>query len=214
MPLQHSSIRKKDNMNSIKKQPFRKNALITVWVMVLMLVLPGRATAQGMPVYDNTNFLSLGKQLIESAKQTAELLKMAEELNAVREKIEKVNNAVRQYQAVRDITKNNEELFEMVGDDLREVLNSPYIHGDEVEVITNAFNGIMEHSLNQLEFMEQVLSNDFLNMSDAERLEILEGQREASQRMLADIKLKKRRYDMVISFRKMQTLIKDRKLNY
>ncbi|MAO16238.1 conjugal transfer protein [Muricauda ruestringensis] len=201
-------------MNSIKKQPFRKNALITVWVMVLMLVLPGRATAQGMPVYDNTNFLSLGKQLIESAKQTAELLKMAEELNAVREKIEKVNNAVRQYQAVRDITKNNEELFEMVGDDLREVLNSPYIHGDEVEVITNAFNGIMEHSLNQLEFMEQVLSNDFLNMSDAERLEILEGQREASQRMLADIKLKKRRYDMVISFRKMQTLIKDRKLNY
>jgi len=201
-------------MNSIKKQPFRKNALITVWVMVLMLVLPGRATAQGMPVYDNTNFLSLGKQLIESAKQTAELLKMAEELNAVREKIEKVNNAVRQYQAVRDITKNNEELFEMVGDDLREVLNSPYIHGDEVEVITNAFNGIMEHSLNQLEFMEQVLSNDFLNMSDAERLEILEGQREASQRMLADIKLKKRRYDMVISFRKMQTLIKDRKMNY
>ena len=201
-------------MNSIKKQPFRKNALITVWVMVLMLVLPGRATAQGMPVYDNTNFLSLGKQLIESAKQTAELLKMAEELNAVREKIEKVNNAVRQYQAVRDITKNNEELFEMVGDDLREVLNSPYIHGDEVEGITNAFNGIMEHSLNQLEFMEQVLSNDFLNMSDAERLEILEGQREASQRMLADIKLKKRRYDMVISFRKMQTLIKDRKLNY
>jgi len=201
-------------MNSIKKQPFRKNALITVWVMVLMLVLPGRATAQGMPVYDNTNFLSLGKQLIESAKQTAELLKMAEELNAVREKIEKVNNAVRQYQAVRDITKNNEELFEMVGDDLREVLNSPYIHGDEVEVITNAFNGIMEHSLNQLEFMEQVHSNDFLNMSDAERLEILEGQREASQRMLADIKLKKRRYDMVISFRKMQTLIKDRKLNY
>lgn len=201
-------------MNIIKKQPFRKNALITVWVLVLMLVLPGRAMAQGMPVYDNTNFLSLGKQLIESAKQTAELLRMAEELNAVREKIEKVNNAVRQYQAVRDITKNNEELFQMVGDDLREVLNSPYIHGDEVEVITNAFNGIMEHSLNQLDFMEQVLSNDFLNMSDAERLEILEGQREASQRMLAAVKLKKRRYDMVISFRKMQTLINDRKLNY
>lgn len=201
-------------MNIIKKQPFRKSALTTVGVLVLMLVLPGRAMAQGMPVYDNTNFLSLGKQLIESAKQTAELLRMAEELNAVREKIEKVNNAVRQYQAVRDITKNNEELFQMVGDDLREVLNSPYIHGDEVEVITNAFNGIMEHSLNQLDFMEQVLSNDFLNMSDAERLEILEGQREASQRMLAAVKLKKRRYDMVISFRKMQTLINDRKLNY
>ena len=201
-------------MKTNKDRFFRKKFLTLLLTLIFTLLLPGRATAQGMPVYDNTNFLSLGKQLIESAKQTAELLKMAEELNAVREKIEKVNNAVRQYQAVRDITKNNEELFEMVGDDLREVLNSPYIHGDEVEVITNAFNGIMEHSLNQLEFMEQVHSNDFLNMSDAERLEILEGQREASQRMLADIKLKKRRYDMVISFRKMQTLIKDRKLNY
>ncbi|MBW8242552.1 conjugal transfer protein [Muricauda oceani] len=201
-------------MKTNKDRFFRKKFLTLLLTLIFTLLLPGRATAQGMPVYDNTNFLSLGKQLIESAKQTAELLNMVEELNAVREKIEKVNNAVRQYQAVRDITKNNEELFEMVGDDLREVLNSPYIHGDEVEVITNAFNGIMEHSLNQLDFMEQVLSNDFLNMSDAERLKILEDQREASQRMLVDIKLKKRRYDMVISFRKMKTLIKDRKLNY
>ncbi len=185
-----------------------------VVALTLLLLSPGRATAQGMPVYDNTNFISLAKQLVESAKQTAELLKMVEQLNAVREKIEKVNNAVRQYQAVRDITRNNEQLLEMVRDDLREVLNSPYIHGDEVEVISNAFNGIMEHSLDQLDFMGQVLSNDFLNMTDAERLDILEAQREESQKMLADIKHRKKRYDMIISFRKMQALIKDRKPNY
>lgn len=182
--------------------------------LTLALYLPGRATAQGMPVYDNTNFLSLGKQLIETAKQTAELLKMVDELGAVREKIEKVNNAVKQYQAVRDITRNNEQLFEMVRDDLREILDSPYIHGDEVETISNAFNGIIEHSLDQLDFMGQVLSSDFLNMTDAERLEILEAQREESQAMVADIQLKKRRYDRIISFRKMQALIKDRKPNY
>ncbi|MHA7831806.1 MAG: conjugal transfer protein [Flagellimonas sp.] len=184
-------------------------------IIALFILLPkGHGVAQGMPVYDNTNFLSLGKQLIESAKQTAELLKMVDELNAVREKIEKVNNAVKQYQAVRDITQNNEQLFEMVRDDLREILNSPYIHGDEVETISNAFNGIIEHSLGQLEFMGQVLSSDFLNMTDAERLAILEAQRKESQAMLADIQMKKRRYDMVISFRKFQVLIKDRKLNY
>ena len=193
----------------MKKVPFPIMVALT-----LLLLSPGRATAQGMPVYDNTNFISLAKQLVESAKQTAELLKMVEQLNAVREKIEKVNNAVRQYQAVRDITRNNEQLLEMVRDDLREVLNSPYIHGDEVEVISNAFNGIMEHSLDQLDFMGQVLSNDFLNMTDAERLDILEAQREESQKMLADIKHRKKRYDMIISFRKMQALIKDRKPNY
>lgn len=193
----------------MKKVPFPIMVALT-----LLLLSPGRATAQGMPVYDNTNFISLAKQLVESAKQTAELLKMVEQLNAVREKIEKVNNAVRQYQAVRDITRHNEQLFEMVRDDLREVLNSPYIHGDEVEIISNAFNGIMEHSLEQLDFMGQVLSNDFLNMTDAERLGILEAQREESQKMLADIRHRKKRYDMIISFRKMQALIKDRKPNY
>ena len=192
----------------------RKHTKTLFISLAITLLLPAGAACQGMPVYDNTNFISLGKQLIESAKQTAELLKMVDELNAVREKIEKVNNAVRQYQAVRDITRNNEQLFEMVGDDLREVLNSPYIHGDEVESISNAFNGIIEHSLDQLDFMGQVLSSDFLNMTDAERLAILEAQREASREMVADIQLKKRRYDMVISFRKMQELIKDRKPNH
>jgi conjugal transfer/entry exclusion protein len=201
-------------MKTAKKQSMKKVPFPIMVVLVLLLLSPGRATAQGMPVYDNTNFISLAKQLIESAKQTAELLKMVEQLNAVREKIEKVNNAVRQYQAVRDITRSNEQLLEMVRDDLREVLNSPYIHGDEVEIISNAFNGIMEHSLDQLDFMGQVLSNDFLNMTDAERLDILEAQREESQKMLADIKHRKKRYDMIISFRKMQALIKDRKPNY
>ncbi|MGB2525761.1 conjugal transfer protein [Flagellimonas sp. SN16] len=193
------------------RKKITKTLIITLG---LALYLHGRAAAQGMPVYDNTNFISLGKQLIESAKQTAELLKMVDELNAVREKIEKVNNAVKQYQAVRDITRNNEQLFEMVRDDLREILNSPYIHGDEVETISNTFNGVIEHSLGQLEFMDQVLSSDVLNMTDAERLEILKAQREASQGMVADIQLKKRRYDRVISFRKMQALIKERNLNY
>lgn len=201
-------------MKTAKNQSVKKVPFPIMVTLTLLLLSPGRATAQGMLVYDNTNFISLAKQLVESAKQTAELLKMVEQLNAVREKIEKVNNAVRQYQAVRDITRNNERLFEMVRDDLREVLNSPYIHGDEVETISNAFNGIMEHSLDQLDFMGQVLSNDFLNMTDAERLGILEAQREESRKMLADIQHRKKRYDMIISFRKMQVLIKDRKPNY
>ena len=201
-------------MKTTRNQSIRNRCRSLVLGLAFILFLPAGAACQGMPVYDNTNFISLAKQLVESAKQTAELLKMVEQLNAVREKIEKVNNAVRQYQAVRDITRNNEQLLEMVRDDLREVLNSPYIHGDEVEVISNAFNGIMEHSLDQLDFMGQVLSNDFLNMTDAERLDILEAQREESQKMLADIKHRKKWYDMIISFRKMQALIKDRKPNY
>jgi len=199
----------------MKSQTIRKNTkTLIVTAFTLALFLPGRAMAQGMPVYDNSNFVSLVKQLVESAKQTAELLKMVEHLKEAKEKLEKVNNAVRQYRAVRDITQDNQRLVELVRSDLRDILNSPYIEAGEVETISNNFNTVIENSLNQLEFMDQVLSNDFLNMTDAERLEILEGHREQTRQMLTDIQLKKRRYNLVISFREMQDRINSRETNY
>src|SRR5690606_12519764 len=183
-------------------------------LLIILMIGPHWVSAQGMPVYDNNNFISLAKQLIESGKQTAELFKMVSELNEVRATLEKVNSAVKQYQAVRDITRNNQLLFEMVRDDLREILSSPYIHPGEVQAITDSFNGIMEHSLDQLDFMGQVLSSDFLSMGDAERLAILEEQREESRRMLLDIQSRKRRYAMTISFREMQGRVSNRETHY
>lgn len=188
--------------------------LLCLSILFVLIPSKGPLLAQGLPVYDNTNFISLAKQLIESGKQTAELFKMVDELGKVRAKLEQVNRAVRQYRAVRDITRYNQELFEMVRDDLRDILASPYIHPEEVGEITDSFNAIVEHALGQLEFMEQVLSSDFLNMGDAERLAILEKQREDSRMMLAEVQLRKQRYAMCISFRKMQALILERDTNF
>jgi hypothetical protein len=192
----------------------RKKIRTLYIVVTFILLLPAGAACQGMPVYDNTSFLSLVKQLVEAGKQTAEMLKMVDHLKAAKEKIEKVNTAVKQYQAVREITRNNEVLFDMVNSDLREILSSPYIEPHEIGTISDAFNSIIENSLKNLEFMGQVLSNDFLNMNDAERLEVLEAQREESKKMVGDITLKKKRYRTIISFRKMQAIINGRKTNY
>ena len=183
-------------------------------ILTIAFLLPGRATAQGLPVYDNTNFVSLVKQLFESAKQTAEMIKTVQFLKDAKEAIEKVNNAVQQYEAVREITENNEALVNMVRNDLRGILNSPYIHPDEIDAVSNAFNSIINGSLNNLEFMQQVLSNNFLKMTDAERLSILEAQRDESKKMVADITLKNKRYKMIISFREMQDKINNRETNY
>jgi len=102
----------------------------------------------------------------------------------------------------------------MVRRDLRGILNSPYIHPDEIETVSNAFNTIIDGSSRNLEFMDQVLSNDFLKLNDAERLAILEAQRDDSQKMVADITLKNKRYKMIISFREMQDKINNRETNY
>ena len=181
---------------------------------LLLLATTGQLKAQGFPVYDNTNFISLIKQLFESAKQTSEMIKTVKFLKQAKETIEKVNSAVAQYEAVKEINENNEALVNMVRNDLRGILNSPYIHPDEIDAVSNAFNTIIDGSLRNLEFMNQVLSNDFLKLNDAERLEILEAHRDDSQKMIADITLKNKRYKLIISFREMQDKINNRETNY
>src|SRR5680860_700718 len=103
-----------------------------ILILVLAIVLSGKAIGQGMPVYDNTNFISLAKSLIESAKQTSQLLKTVNFLKDQKENIEKVHDVVKQLQAVKELTRNNQILLEVVRDDLREILNSPYLKPEEV----------------------------------------------------------------------------------
>lgn len=192
-----------------------KNKIRTLLIiMALVFLLPTGAACQGMPVYDNTSFISLVKQLVESAKQTGEMIKTVQFLKDAKETIEKVNNAVRQYQAVREIHENNQALVNMVRNDLRGILNSPYIHPDEIDTVSDAFTTIIDGSLQNLEFMDQVLSSGFLKLNDAERLKILKSHRTQSRTMIANVTLKNKRYEMIISFREMKDKVNNRETNY
>ncbi|WP_136468537.1 conjugal transfer protein [Flagellimonas onchidii] len=192
-----------------------KNKITTLSIaLILALLLPGGTTAQGMPVYDNTNFITLGKQIIESAKQTTELLKTVEFLREQKERIEKVSDVIKQLKAVRELAKNNQRLFDVVRNDLRKILNSPHIHPEEVERISESFNAIIENSLEDLEFVEQILSSDFLKMTDAERATVLKEKEMRSKEMVGEIERKAKRYRDIISFREMQATINNRKTNY
>ncbi len=181
-----------------------------ILIILFLLFSVNSSTAQGVPVYDNTNFLSLVKSLVESAKQTSQLLKTVEFLRDQKEKIERVNSVIKQLKAVKEITQNNHILISTVRRDLREILNSPHIRPEEVVLISESFNSIIELSLEDLNFMQQVLSSSFLNMTDAQRIEILEAQRLRSRIMVAEINQKYRRYQNVISFREIQEQIINR----
>ncbi len=110
-----------------------KRLFLSVTIVIMVCSTGSHsAKAQGMPVYDNTNFLSLAKSLIESAKQTSQLLKTVEFLKDQKQNIDRVNNVVKQLKAVREMTRNNQILFNIVRNDLRDILNSPYIKPDEI----------------------------------------------------------------------------------
>lgn len=179
-------------------------------VITVLFLLPGHGAAQGMPVYDNTNFISLAKQLIESGKQTSNLLKTVEFLKNQKERIEKVSDVVQQLSAVQDLISNNQQLIGMVRGDLREVLNSPYIKPDEVNRVTESFNEILERSMKTLDYVDRILTSDYLKMTDAERARLLKEYELQSDEMVAEVRNKTRRYKEIISFRKMQERLNER----
>ena len=140
----------------------KKQIRMGIMVMTVIILFPLRGASQGWPVYDNTNFITLGKQIIESAKHTAELLKTVEFLKEQKERIEKVNNVVKQLKAVREIARNNERLFKTVRDELRTILNSPHIKPEEIGRVTDSFNGIMENALDDFDFINEILSSTII----------------------------------------------------
>ena len=192
-----------------------KNRIITLTLSVfLMLTVNSPAFCQGMPVYDNTNFISLAKSLIESAKQTSQLLKTVEFLKKQKENIERVNNVLKQIKAVKELAKNNKILLKTVQGDLKQILHSPYIKPEEVTRISDSFNAIIENSLDDLDFIDKILTSDYFKMSDAERAQVLRERELQSKEMVAEIRLKTKRYQDIISFREMQDKINNRTKNY
>ena len=181
----------------------------------LFVVLIGsNASAQGVPVYDNTNFISFVKSLLESGKQTANLMKTVKFLKKQKENIDKVNDVIKQLQAVRELARNNQRLYDVVQDDLREILNSPFIKPGEVTRISDSFDAILQNSMAGMEYIDQILSSDNLKMTDAERAEVLKEQELQSKEMVGEIEAKTRRYREIIQFREMQQKINNRETDY
>ncbi|MEZ4841694.1 MAG: conjugal transfer protein [Flavobacteriaceae bacterium] len=182
--------------------------------LALALLMPAGATCQGMPVYDNTNFISFMKSLVESAKQTSNLMQTVKFLKQQKENIDKVNNVIKQLKAVKELAENNQRLYQVVQGDLRDILNSPFIKPDEVTRISDSFDAILENSIAAMEYIDQILSSDNMKMTDAERAAVLKEKELESKEMVAEIEAKTRRYREIIAFREMQHKINNRETNY
>ncbi|WP_299529749.1 conjugal transfer protein [Ulvibacterium sp.] len=186
----------------------------TVIVTAFLFIASGHGMAQGMPVYDNINFISFAKQLLEAGKQTSNIIKTVNFLKKQKENIEKVSAAIEKLRAVQELIHNNKRLYDMVQGDLRSILNSPYIRADEIERISESFNAILDQATDDLEFINEVLSSDHLKLTDGERMRAIRVHQEESMEMVTEIERKTRRYRDIIAFREMQDKINNRKTNY
>ncbi len=191
----------------------KSNKMIIV-LLLIMSIWPMSMKAQGMPVYDNTNFISLAKSLIESAKQTSQLLQTVNFLKQQKERIEQVNTVIKQLNAVKALYKNNQQLYDLIQNDLHDILNSPYIKPEEVIRVSESFDAVIDKSLEDLDFVSQILSSNLLKMTDAERAIFLKEKEEESKEMVVEVILKTKRYKDIIAFRDFQDRINTRETNY
>ena len=180
----------------------------------LILFINACGASQGVPVYDNVNFISFVKQLLEAGKQTANIIKTVKFLKKQKENIEKVSAAIEKLKAVQELISNNERLYNMVRGDLRNILNSPYIRADEVERISTSFNAILDQATDNLEFINEILSSDHLKLTDGERMRAIRVHQQESKEMVTEIERKTQRYRDIIAFREMQDKINNRVTNY
>jgi len=193
----------------------RKFSIKKVALTAILLITMGvNGSAQGIPVYDNVNFISFVKQLLEAGKQTANIIKTVKFLKKQKENIEKVSAAIEKLKAVQELIRNNKRLYDMVQGDLRDILNSPHIRADEVERISSSFNAILDQATEDLEFINEILSSDHLKLTDGERMRAIRTHQLESKEMVTEIERKTQRYRDIIAFREMQDKINNRKTNY
>ena len=125
-----------------------------------------------------------------------------------------MSGAVQQLKAIEEIVENNQLLIQVAQNDLQDILNSPHIKPEEIERVSESFSKVIENSLDTMDFIDEILSSDFLKMSDAERTEILKKKELESKEMVSSITTKTKRYRDIISFRKMQDRVNNRETNY
>jgi hypothetical protein len=102
----------------------------------------------------------------------------------------------------------------MVQNDLQDILNSPYIKPEEINRVTGSFEEIIERSMESVDYVNKILTSDYLEMTDAERAAVLKDYETRSNEMVAEAESRTRRYKEIISFRKMQDQINNRQTDY
>jgi len=80
--------------------------------------------------------------------------------------------------------------------------------------VTASFEEIIARSMESVDYVNKILTSDYLKMSDAERATVLKDYETKSNEMVAEVQNKTRRYKEIISFRKMQDHINNRETEF
>lgn len=174
-----------------------------LYLFMGVFLLSFRLGAQGMPVYDNTNFLTLGKQLLESGKQTSQLIQTVNFLKQQKERLEQVSGVIRDLKLIGEIIEDHKTLHGELQREFQLLQSSNLLANHELRELSKTLENIMGASLDDMDLIRQLLRNDHFKMTDKDRLDLLERRRRSMEGASASCKAQVKRYRAMIHFRKM-----------
>ncbi len=168
--------------------------------------MPFMALAQGgVVVAPNTDVL-LTEEAVESKLRFIERMKVALEqskmLLEAKEKLEKVNNAVKTSVQVKRLTEHQKECYDLIQMVISDIDTNDYANA----IVENSATEVIDLTLaleDNISSMSTILSNSFFSMPDAERLKFI---RELNQEVtdienkLYRLKRKNRRYNELYEY--------------
>ncbi len=140
---------------------------ILVFGLLVFLCTSGVGMAQlPTPVFDINSFIAISENTFEVKKQ----LDMLEE---TRKAIQKVSNAVRQITLIDDVITQQKDVVIQTQESINFLKDSQVFTAHEVRIIIRSFSDLIITSERTLSLANSILQDDFLEMTDAQRIELL-----------------------------------------
>jgi len=185
----------------------------TLFICLFTLTIGSKSFGQGLPVYDNTSFLSMIQQLAAMGTQTAEIIKTVNFMADAVDRIQDVSGVIRDINTVARLIDRNRDIYELLNNDVRNLISNPVITPNEAERLYDKVERLWDITQEDVALIEQILEDNVFKMEDTDRMtKIREAEKNADE-TYNTLKIEIRDYNTIVEFRELQQAINNARNN-
>lgn len=141
-------------------------------IILFLASYVGYSQTGAMATFDFTQALNMSEAINSGLEQLDQLDKMIDYYQKVEDKIQKVNKVILRLNRLKEIVNDQRQIFGAVGDAKKFIasIESP----SKKKMYVNKLSNILKETQEATNELSEVTRDDFLNLSDKERLDLIE----------------------------------------
>ena len=132
----------------------------------------------------------LKASLVKATEQIRQLKKQTDFLEDAKNKVQKVSNKVKEFKGYKRIIERNGRVVNLVKSNIAGIVDSPDMTPQEISIIQNSYQSILNQAIDNLEFVSNIISDDYWEMTDFERITLLQKKEKEMKSLEYDAELK------------------------